>query len=356
MERLGTSLLYWPEGREGLAIPRFFLPFLSTLLSSDHRLIECYQRVGIRKYGDFFRLNFGKVEYLARLIGRQGMDPYETGLHQLALWTFAYRLEEAKRDLNNVGLDDRFLFYPIPKGLLVEARDVMNKYLAISIPFARNLTLANSYNYQDLPTNLKGEESLLSSLGIKDLSIFSGKILSQPIDTYRVSGTPYRESVNPDFILHGLLESLENLEEPHLVIYEPGKLNEKVAKRLKDNDPDGVLDALLDSKPFLSLSALKDIPGLIGYTRLHSKKYAYSKELRLVGLKESIAKLEKMKDEMLVVRGSVPFAEMMRFYESSGVSPLCYLKENKMQGVEYNPYPDILLVKKKKKSDKPSID
>ena len=352
MERLGTSLLYWPEGREGLALPRFFLPFLSTLLSSDYKLIACYRRVGLRRYGDFFHLNFGKVEYLARLIGRQGLDPYETGLHQLALWTFAYRLEEAKRELNNVGLDERFLFYPVPKGLLSDAREVMNKYLAISIPFARNLTLANSFNFKDLPSNLKGEEALLDCLGIHDLSIFSSQILNQSIETYRVSGTPYREAVNPEFILRGLLDSLEKLEEPHLVTYEPSVLNAKIEKRLKENDPDGVLDALLDSRSFLSGAALKEIPGLTAYVRLQSRKYAYSNDLKVVGLRESIANLEMMKEGIMVVRGTIPFEELMRFYEATGVSPLCFLKENKMQGVDYNPYPDILLEKRKKEKER----
>ncbi len=228
----------------------------------------------------------------------------------------------------------------------------MNKYLAISIPFARNLTLANSFNFKDLPSNLKGEEALLDCLGIHDLSIFSSQILNQSIETYRVSGTPYREAVNPEFILRGLLDSLEKLEEPHLVTYEPSVLNAKIEKRLKENDPDGVLDALLDSRSFLSGAALKEIPGLTAYVRLQSRKYAYSSDLKVVGLRESIANLEMMKEGIMVVRGTIPFEELMRFYEATGVSPLCFLKESKMQGVDYNPYPDILLEKRKKEKER----
>ena len=189
---------------------------------------------------------------------------------------------------------------------------------------------------------------------MKDLSIFTEKMLSESIETYRVSGTPYREAVNPEFILRGLLDALEKLEEPNLVTYEPSKLNEKVEKRLRENDPDGIMDALLDSKPFLSASALKEIPGLLPYVKIESKKYGYSKELKIVGLKESLANVEALKDSLIVIRSSIPFEAMMRFYEATGVSPLCYLKENKMQGVDYNPYPDILLEKKKRK-DKPSF-
>ena len=347
MERIGSTFLYWPEGREGLATPNFFLPFLSDLMSADIKLISLYRRVGLKRYGDFFHLNFGRVEFIGRLIAKQGMDPYEASLHQVALWTFVYELEEARRQLNEVNLDDRFLFYPIAKGHGEEEVAVLKKYLAVNIPFGRDLVLANAYNYKDLPTSLKGEAERLNNLEIRDLTIFTSEILNKTIDTYRVNGSPYLYALSPEFVFHGVLDSLLDLSEPHLVTYNALDLTTKVDHYLAHNEPEKALDVLFDSKPYLPQSALRKIPGILAYIQSGEGKYALDKDIKVVGLKDSLDTLAKRKERLFVRKSYVSFEAVKDFYQNSGVSPLRHLREIGYLNTDYDPFPIVMKGKKK---------
>jgi|GEM_PF-3405864 len=351
MDRRGNDFLYWPEGREGLACPNFFLPFLADLLTASPKLVSFYQRVGVRHYLDFFQLGFGQVEYMARLIAKQGMSPAEASQHQMALWSFAYDLEESKRELNAVDLDWHYLFYPTPEGVSPEERRVLSKYHFIDRPFASDLLLANAFNARDLPTPLKKDAALLEEYGFHDLSVLTKWVLFEPIDSFGAGGRKYGYALNPEFVLNAVKVSClyEGSRAPSIVAYSALDLEEKVGHFLGENNPERALDCLFDTKQYLFSSNLAKTKGLLAYILSGEGKYAYDPDLGVVGQKPSIAALKPLKERLLGFHSFLPFETLKAFYDETGISPLL-LFQDKVVSVEYDPYPVLLLEKKKKRA------
>ena len=346
MENFGARFLYWPEGREGLAMPNFFLPFLSDLLGASPALLSFYDRLGIKTYEDFLHLNFGRVEYMSRLIAKQGMTSYEAGLHQVALWSFVYRLEEAKRALNEVDLDLRFLFLPIPEGLYQEQEAVLKKYLLISLPFGHSLSLAEAYARSSLPDELASLAPALSDYGIHNLIPWTIFLLSRRVKTYSLDVSYYRGSSDPGLALEGAISLLKSGIHASLDLSREEERRAKIADALAKNDPEKALAILFAQKPYLPLETIKKIPGMAAYLSSGESEYRMDEETGLVGSKNSLQLLEKKKHELFFFPHMIPFEEILHFYESSGASPLLYLEE-KAVGLEYDPFPRLMLPKKK---------
>lgn len=355
MESFGACFLYWPEGREGLAIPNFFVPFFADLIGADERLIRFYQRVGIKKYEDFFFLNFGRVEYMARLIAKQGMPVYEAGLHQVALWSFVYRLEEAKRALNEVGLDLRFLFLPLPKGLYPEQEEVLRKYSLISLPFGHSLDLAKAYADGYLPKEIGPIEGVLREYGIHDLTPWTIFVLKKKIDSYTLSGTSFRYASDPSLMMEVVISSLRNgIVAPKGVVSSTGERSDRINGFFSKNEPEKALSSLFGERRYLPIEEVKKIPGLIAYLLSGISAYRLDEDTGLCGSKEAISSLSMKKKELFFFPTMVPFEEILDFYESNSASPLLYLEE-KAVGLEYDPFPRLLLPKKKKERQERGI-
>ncbi|MBO4540753.1 MAG: hypothetical protein J5736_02120, partial [Bacilli bacterium] len=346
MENFGARFLYWPVGREGLALPNFFLPFYADLISASPSLLSFYDRLGFKRFEDFLHLNFGRVEYLSRLIAKQGMSAYEAGLHQVALWAFVYRLEEAKRALNEVDLDLRFLFLPIPQGLYKEQEEVLRKYLLISLPFGHSLSLAEAYARGDLPPELENLRTVLADYGIRNLIPWTVFLLQRRIKTYSLAGSMYREANDPSLALEGAITLLKNGAGLSLGIADEEERRSKIADLLAKNDPEKALAILFAQKVYLPLEALKKIPGMVAYLKSGESSYGYDEETGLAGTLNSLKILEKRKRELFFFPHMIPFEEILHFYEESGASPLLYLEE-KAVALEYDPFPRLLLPKRK---------
>ncbi len=346
MENFGARFIYWPEGREGLAMPSFFLPFLSDLIGASPALVSFYDRLGFRRYEDFLRLNFGRVEYLARLIAKQGMSPYEAGLHQVALWAFVYRLEEAKRALNEADLDLRFLFLPIPQGLYPEQEKILRKYLLISLPFGHSMSLAKSYAEGRLPEELQSLAPVLGDYGIHNLVPWTIFLLQRRIKSLSLETSYYRGANDPGLILEGALTLLKNGVGVSLDFQSEEERRAKIADALAKNDPEKGLSILFAERRFLPLETIKKIPGMAAYLSSGQSQYAFDEETGLAGLKNSLQVLDKSKRELFFFPHMIPFEEILRFYEEHNASPLLYLEE-KAVGLEYDPFPRLLLPKKK---------
>lgn len=349
----GSGFLWWPEGREGVALPRFFIPLISTLSKADNRLLSFYKRVGLKRYGDFLNLTLARCEFISRLIMRLKLDRYHSGEEQLSLWRFVYDMEQCKRDLNEANLPLDFLYVPLANGLNEVEEKCLSKWVAGGIPYASNFDLAYAFEQKTLPDSLLGEAPLLASLNIRDLSIFSKGLLKKPIDYYRVEGSIYNFAVNPEFIMEGVISSLEMGHPLSLVSYSGKLLYDKVNKSLSQNDPEAALDYLFAARSIIPLTDLKQIPGMAAYLSANLGKYRIEADLGAVGLSESILNLS-LEKQRISSASMVGFEYLKGIYEKYGFSLLSYLKE-KEPSIAYAPYPVLLYGRMRKKGEKLSV-
>ena len=391
---------------EGIAMPYFFLRFVSYFFTASEQVLSVYESMGFKTYGDLLNLDSNCIKSIVNNVMLAGEDTYCSEIHEAELIAYCRAKERVKQSCDSLGLQLSDLFEFSNYTQLVE------QVPGLCLPTKNRPFFGyefDSNSFRDEAIN-EDEALYLRAFGIADASVISKLILNKPITTYQLSDDymQLRAILRPFNVLSCICDCLMNTcssnafgEDRELCILnfkkeindyrksvamprssngernlkivqmrESGMTLEAIASRIAQSNKSGftrerirqivvkfvsrnkglirrTLKSLLAIVQFVPAEFLKCFPGASSFIEseaaVEEPVFLFDEDMMIVGRRSDILWLQKERTKVFAGE-KLDWLRADSIYSIYGISLYCWLSKKAFLA-KYDPYPAFIIQK-----------